>query len=277
MPLAKLIRGDENCAVLLLTDSLHNCAASLLKARLKGLANNLNSIHLYLFELRRSQLIGDLSEDVSSKIEVHDFTLDPFGWEGLNQSLDLELPSYPTVLKDDRCAVVIDSISTLVHATSPQRVCQWIHRLCKTCQVTAVLHRDLHSDVIVHTMEYIADVIISLPNDDSSTCSVVRKTNGKLPKITRETFSIDGDLNIRSSEIAENDTVTPAPVKKSASNPADNLTFNLRISKSESEARSKVKLPYVQTSEEASKDINAALDLLDVDDMEEDPDDDLDI
>jgi len=277
MPLSKIIQGDENSALLLLTDSLHNPAVNLLKARLKGLTNNLNSVHLYIFELRKDQIIGDLPRKALDKIEIHDFTVDPFGWSGLDQSLDVVLPSDLALLKDDKSAVVIDSISTFVHMTSPQVVCHWIHRLSQTCQVTAVLHRDLHSDAIVHTMEYIADVIVTLPDDESSSCTIVRRTSGKLPKITKETFSIDDELNVRSSEIFEKDSVTVPQVKKAAANPADNLTFNLRISKNESDARSRVKLPYVQTSEDAAKNINAVMDSLDVDDLEEDPDDDLDI
>jgi len=166
----------------------------------------------------------------------------------------------------------------LLNYFSPSQICQWLHKAVTSAnkqQVTAVIHSDLHNESVVRMFEYVSNSVVSLSTLQPLSCKVVKKLPGKLPKVTFESFSIDEQFNVISSEI---ESTKPSIVaKKPAVDPANDLTFNLRITKRESEARSKVVLPYIQAGKDADKMFDSSSDFLDTDELEEDPDDDLDI
>jgi len=309
MPLSKILSGEDGSPLLLLSDSLNFPALPLLRAKLNNLTDNFDSIHVFLYETRSDKFLNGVAQRVVARTTLHDFTIDPFGWIGGSEGTVVgELPAWPAESDKKRCALMLDSLTPFLHHWSPQRICQWLRSLAMPIdsslanqirEVTIVLHRDLHDACTERMLAHTATTLVSLHNAHDiptrnlsaahdPTCTVLRKIPGRQPKVTRETFTIDDDLNIRSIEIAAPSLALQPQQTNRTANPTDNLTFNLMVSEKEGVARSKVKLPYVQTSAGGGRSGGGSVgagggglnegDFNEDDfEFEEDPDDDLDI
>ncbi|XP_065198409.1 elongator complex protein 5-like [Sycon ciliatum] len=182
-------------------------------------------------------------------------------------------------------------------------------------RVFVLLHGDLHSESVLAQLRHISNSVFSLSapptgsyqvkkfsssvaaQDVTSVCDMThRRVSGK---ITKETclLAISSTLQLHTRVFdanAEDDTTaaTATAPGSTAPDPTANLTFNLRLTSKEKEARSNVVLPYTQVQKRdrsvaggpSSGQLGAAgggqiyYQPDDADDFdEEDPDDDLDI
>lgn len=155
--------------------------------------------------------------------------------------------------------------------------------------IFGLLHTDLHQPGVVGALSHLASTEISVTSVNNARYAVAkisqRKKSGKVMQ-KEEFFSLTEDLTLsmetkpNKSEDAQTDLHTESEV-----DPMSNLTFNLRLSKTEREAKEKVALPFVFSEEKKSAllrhgrgtgrimyepDANDDVD-------EEDPDDDLDV
>ncbi|EDV23868.1 uncharacterized protein TRIADDRAFT_57512 [Trichoplax adhaerens] len=210
-------------------------------------------------------------------------------------------------------AVVVDSLSPFLSHNSTNHVCLSLQQLMmpdtninqedlKITQIVALLHSDLHDDYEISAMKHIASTTISLCEmsiedklkfDDLENtfyfglCKTNHiKKSGKIIN-KKEVYGIYNDFVIRIFEYHQTDIKSSTLDKSTSSDPTENLTFNLKLTQSEKQARSRLKLPYTYSDERKAAELSQPTASSggkifyqpdEVDDFdEEDPDDDLDI
>lgn len=300
--LEKLISGVERPDIVLIEDCLEQPGRGLLKAFLIGLADRVNTIQLYLYELPPSHFTIGLPPHVLEKVVIHDMSSDLYGWNTGAATLDIVLEkSY--VPSGQKAALVFDYLGYLVQDKSSAHVCQLLHRLagrtnCASTnssveQIFAVVHQDVQDSAVLQPLEYTASCVLNLSKtltEDSTLASscrtVIKDLSGDL-RTSSEIFTLTKSFSISAVEISKSVAVQTS---KPTRDPTSNLTFNLTLKKEEEEAKRQVVLPYL--SARAREDLVAGgsavqghttQDLDDIDleeeleEEDEDPDDDLDI
>jgi len=299
MLLPKVINGSEKSQFILIEDSVDHSGFGLLRAIVCNISHRIDTVHTHLYETGLPRFTRGLPCEVTDKLAVTDLSDDLFGWlSGTSSHLQSTLPSFQAV-RDKRVAVVIDCISNLVSHNSADAVCQMLTRLRYTTSagggtlehIVCIVHGDLHDSRTLLALEHCADCVLKVakcPTTDGSSsfqsgiCSItVKRPSGKF--ITAdELYRIDENFNATSTEcdiapLPSNPlhAAMSVPKSKPARDPTANLTFNLKMKPDELEARDKVVLPFLSA---ADKGLVADMEHLDVDeDLEDDPDDDLDI
>lgn len=298
--LEKLVSGLERPDVVLIEDSLEQPGRGLLKAFLIGLADRVNTIHLYLYELPPSHFTIGIPSYVMEKLTIHDMSSDLYGWISGVASLDIVLDK-PQIPSGQKAALVFDYLGYLVRDKSSAHVCQMLHRLAGRTnsastdsaveQIFAVVHQDVQERAILKPLEYTARCVLNLSRTlikdgalVSSCRAFIRDSSGDL-RTSNETFVLSESFSVSAMKISKPVAVQTS---KPAPDPTSNLTFNLTLKKDEEDAKRQVVLPYL--SARARDDLVAGgagvqrrmtQNLKDVDLEEEledeDPDDDLDI
>lgn len=204
-----------------------------------------------------------------------------------------------------KMAVVMDSLSRLLLWKSPSAVGTLLHQLYsnladmqtgyQVVQVVCLVHSDLHDEHTLNTVNFLASSILWLTQDNQQSdadeavtwCRVLHKR--KTGKVIKKMGSISIGSDYGLTEHEEKDWNTSSPVVYSEPtkevDPTQNLTFNLRLTADERQARSSLKLPYMYHEEKTSKiTINRTGEGKvfyqpdEADDFDDDdPDDDLDI
>ncbi|KAI4900169.1 hypothetical protein NFI96_023895 [Prochilodus magdalenae] len=153
--------------------------------------------------------------------------------------------------------------------------------------IFGLLHGDLHQQGIIESICHLASTVITVTSGNNAhhamAKTVHRKKSGKVMR-EEEFFSVTEDLTLSIVKgPSQSGHVEMQPDTKA--DPASNLTFNLRLSEVEREAKEKVALPFVFSQEKKSALLKQSQgsgriiyepDASD-DFDEEDPDDDLDV
>ncbi|XP_032093764.1 elongator complex protein 5 isoform X2 [Thamnophis elegans] len=310
--LEALLSGSAE-GLLLLQDSVACEGRSLLKSFVTAAARREESIHVLSFDLPESEFKAGLSTDVTSRISFHDAFPDPLGWSGRGSGLTVgefsasELASRLATTSQGSATLVLDSLSWLLLRFPFPSVCQVLAQLprranvvgLKIVRIVALVHGDLHPPAQLDVLKTLARLVVTLQpgpgcgrgGDGTPRTAVVlhRKRGSRLLQKT-ELFSILPGFGFKflgepppkgvSREDEAEEGRGPATV-----DPTARLTFNLRLTEAERQARESVPLPYqfseekksslLQTSTEEGKiyyEPDAADDFDD-----EDPDDDLDV
>uniref|UniRef100_A0A8C7SFU3 Elongator complex protein 5 n=1 Tax=Oncorhynchus mykiss TaxID=8022 RepID=A0A8C7SFU3_ONCMY len=154
--------------------------------------------------------------------------------------------------------------------------------------VIGLLHSDLHQRGTVGSICHLATSVITVAPGTrglGAFAKITRRTkSGKLMQ-DEEIFSINEDLTVTIQSKRSHPGSTPMNTDESEVDPTANLTFNLRLSDTQREAKEKLPLPFVFSKEKKSAllhpgtgsgrilyepDANDDYD-------QEDPDDDLDV
>ncbi|KAM3823921.1 elongator complex protein 5 [Vipera latastei] len=299
--------------LLLIRDSVACEGRPLLKSFVVAAAQRAESIHVLSFELPESEFKAGLSTEVTSRIVFHDAFPDPLGWSGTGSGLTLgefsasELASRLAAASQGSATVVLDSLSWLLLRLPFPAVCQVLAQLPRRAKaaglnvvrIVALVHGDLHPPAQHKVLETLARLAVTLqpgpgsgPGGDGAPQTAVvlhRKRGGRILQKTQLfsvvpgfAFKFLGELPLKGA--SGDDDVEEGP-EPAAADPTAHLTFNLRLTEAERQAREAVPLPYhfseekksslLQTSTEDAK-IYYQPDAAD-DFDEEDPDDDLNV
>ncbi|XP_048372836.1 elongator complex protein 5 [Sphaerodactylus townsendi] len=307
--LGELAAGSAE-GLLLIQDSVSCEGRTLLKSFVTASVQRGESVHVLGFDLPEEEFKTGFPASVTSQLQYHDAFRDPLGWTG--QCCSFTLDDFASSALVERLAagtqgpatIVLDSLSWLLLRLPFPRVCQVLSQLHRKAQVAglkitwivALLHGDLHQPGQLGALHALARVVVkvspapeSRAGGDDAACVAVtlhRKRGSKVLQ-KKEYFTVLPNLVLKClGEVPEDgvsreeDSRVPA-----TADPAANLTFNLRLSEAERQAKEAVPLPYqfseekksslLQTSTSEGKiyyEPDAADDI-----DEEDPDDDLDV
>uniref|UniRef100_A0A3P8YDL4 Elongator complex protein 5 n=1 Tax=Esox lucius TaxID=8010 RepID=A0A3P8YDL4_ESOLU len=254
-------------------------------------------VHVLGFEACEKEFRDGLDRTNAQRLHFHNAYSDPLGWTG-NSAFTVHqftLEDVSTLIKQTPQAkavtLVIDSLSWILRHHDPAAVCQRLQALKKGGAVRTVIvlvHTDMHQRGTVGSIRHLATSVVTVAPGTRGLGAVAKTTrrtkSGKLMQ-DEETFSINEDLSVTIHSKLSHPGHTHVNTDETEVDPTANLTFNLRLSDTERQAKEKLALPFVFSKEKKSAllqpgpgsgrilyepDANDDYD-------QEDPDDDLDI
>ncbi|MCJ8731584.1 hypothetical protein PDJAM_G00201360 [Pangasius djambal] len=296
--LSEGLQATEPGGFLLIRDTACYSGRRLLKYYINCALKRGEAVHVLGFEVPEHELCAELDRNYLQLFHYHNAYTDPLGWTKqssftVKHFSATEITRLVQETQQAKASVlVIDSLSWVVRHHDTVAICQELQKLRKGGSVRMIfglLHTDLHQQGVVGTVSHLASTVISVTPVNNARYAVAkisqRKKSGKVMQ-KEEFFSLTEDLTL-SIETKPNQSgnVQTGLHTKSEVDPTSNLTFNLRLSEVEREAKEKVALPFVFSEEKKSAllrpgrgsgrimyepDANDDID-------EEDPDDDLDV
>ncbi|XP_041635485.1 elongator complex protein 5 [Cheilinus undulatus] len=295
--LTELLQGADTGGVLIIQDSTRCCGRHILKSFINAALNRDEAVHVLGFEVGEEEIKDGLKGPSIERLHFHDAYTDPLGWtdqpaftahqfclEKLSHLVKQTTPSKPATL-------VIDSLSWILRHHRAPAVCKTLHELRKGGAVRAIialLHADMHPRGTVGSVCHLATSIITvapgIKGDEALARITKRSKSGKVTQ-DEEIFSINEDFTVivqsKPSHLGPKQTDT----EEQEADPTANLTFNLRLSETEREAKEKLALPFVFSKEKKTALLHSGpgsgriLYEPDANDDydQEDPDDDLDV
>ncbi|EQB77152.1 dermal papilla-derived protein 6-like protein [Camelus ferus] len=253
--------------MVLLRDTVEWEGRSLLKALIKKSALYGEQVHVLGCEVSEEEFREGFDSNINSRLVYHDLFRDPLNWSKTGEAL----PGGPLEALRALCrrtdpgpvTVALDSLSWLLLHLPCTTLCQALHALSrqdpcpgKQVRVLGLLHEELHGPGPVRALSSLAQAEVTL----------------------------SGALGQASAHILYR---RPRQHPTHQVDPTNHLTFNLRLSKKEREAKDSLTLPFQFSSEkqqallrpgpgQATSHIFYEPDAYD-DLDQEDPDDDLDI
>ncbi|XP_043952998.1 elongator complex protein 5 [Gambusia affinis] len=295
--LSELLQGIESGGFLIIRDSCSYSGRDLLKSFITAALNREEVIHILCFDVSEEELKDGLKPSDTKRLHIHNAYSDPLGWTGhpnfTVQQFSLEdLTNLVKQTSQPKPAVlVIDSLSWILRHKTPPAVCQTLQQLRKGGAVRAViglLHTDMHQRGTVGSICHLATSLISVAPGVKGKEAVARVTKrSKSGKVMQdeEIFCITEDFSVTILSKPSHAEHKTNSTEEEQADPTANLTFNLRLSDSELEAKQKLTLPFVFSKEKKTAllhpgpgsgrilyepDANDDYD-------QEDPDDDLDV
>ncbi|CAB1415331.1 unnamed protein product [Pleuronectes platessa] len=295
--LPELLQGVDAGGLIVIQDCAGYSGRRLLQSFISAALNRDETVHVIGFEVSEEELIGGLKGSSTQRLHFHDAFTDPLGWTdhpaftvrqfNLDEVTHLvkqtSLPKAPTL--------VIDSLSWILRHVSPAAVCKTLQQLRKGGAVRAViglLHTDMHQRGTVGSLCHLATSVITVApgmKGDEAVAKITKRSKSGKVMLDEEIFHIREDLAvIVQSKASHTGHKQPDPSEKET-DPTANLTFNLRLSDTEREAKKKLALPFVFSKEKKTALLHSVpgsgriLYEPDANDDfdQEDPDDDLDV
>ncbi|XP_027024879.1 elongator complex protein 5 isoform X1 [Tachysurus fulvidraco] len=297
--LSEVLQGTEPGGFVIIRDSVYYSGRPLLKYYINCALKRGEAVHVLGFEVPEHDFSAKLDSSCLNLFHFHNAYSDPLGWtrQSLFTVKHFSATDITKLLQETQHAkasvLVIDSLSFVVRHHDPVAVCQELQKLRKAGSsvrmIFGLLHMDLHQQGVMGALSHLASTVISVTPVNNARYAVAntthRKKSGKVMQ-KEEFFSLTEDLTL-SIETKPNQfgNVQTDLHIESEVDPVSNLTFNLRLSEVEREAKEKVALPFVFSEKKKSAllrqgqgsgrvmyepDANDDFD-------EEDPDDDLDV
>ncbi|KAE8279090.1 Elongator complex protein 5 [Larimichthys crocea] len=295
--LTELLQGTDAGGFLIIQDSASYSGRHLLKSFINAALHREEAVHVLGFEVSEEELKDGLIGASIHRLHFHNAYTDPLGWthnpaftvhqfcsEGVTQLVKQTSQSKPATL-------VIDSLSWILRHVGPPAVCKTLQQLRKGGAVRAIiglLHADMHQRGTVGSVCHMATSVITvapgMKGDEALAKITKRSKSGKVMQ-DEEIFSFKEDFTVvvqnRPSQLGLKQTET----EERETDPTANLTFNLRLSDTEREAKEKLALPFVFSKEKKTALLHSGrgsgriLYEPDANDDydQEDPDDDLDV
>ncbi|XP_019600687.2 elongator complex protein 5 isoform X1 [Rhinolophus sinicus] len=290
--------------LVLLRDSVEWEGRSLLKALIKKSVLCGEQVHILGCEVSEEEFRDGFDVSINSQLVYHDLFRDPLNWSKTGEALpEGALGALRAMYRrTDPGPVIIalDSLSWLLLHLPCTTLCQTLHTLSQqdTCSgdsspvkrvcVLGLLHEELHGPGPMGALSSLAQTEVTLSGTASQTSAhILYRRPRQRPTHKIQWFSIlpDFSVDLQGGPPLESqphpDPDTPLV------DPTTHLTFNLRLSKKEKEAKDSLTLPFQFSSEkqqallcpgsgQATSHIFYEPDAYD-DPDQEDPDDDLDI
>lgn len=293
--LPELLQGSDFGGFLLIQDSANHSGRPLLKSFIKAALNREEDVHVLLFEMSEKELEYGLKDAPVQRLHIHDAYKDPLGWTDeptftvqhfcLNYITSIvKQTSQPKI-----ATLVIDSLSWIMRHISTATVCSTLNQLKKGGAVRGIiglLHADMHQRGTVGSVCHLATSLITLaPSTTKDKCIAKMTKRTKSGKVLQDEllFSINEACTVTIHK--SNAETQQMEKKESEMDPTANLTFNLRLSDREREAKEKLSLPFVFSKEKKKAllhpDSSPGRIMYEPDSNDdydqEDPDDDLDV
>ncbi|XP_006863411.1 PREDICTED: elongator complex protein 5 [Chrysochloris asiatica] len=288
--------------LVLLRDTVEWEGRSLLKALIKKSALCGKQVHILGCEVSEEEFREGFDSDINCRLIYHDFFRDPLNWSKNVKAFPggpLEvLRALSKRTPPSSVTIVLDSLSWLLLHLPCTTLCQTLHALSqqdshsddnspvKKVHVLGLLHEELHGPGPVGALCSLAQTEVTLSGmlGQMSAHILLRKPQQRPTHQTRW-FSILPDFSLNLQQVPAQESHPDPPITQV--DPTTHLTFNLRLSKKEREAKDSLTLPFQFSSEkqqallhpgpgQATSHIFYEPDAYD-DLDQEDPDDDLDI
>nr|XP_057924168.1 elongator complex protein 5 [Doryrhamphus excisus] len=291
--LLELLQGADAGWLLLIQDSCCCSGRPLLWSFIKSASIREQVVHVLSFEVSEDDMKKRLTGSAMERIHFHDAYSDPLGWSGggggtftVDRFCSEEVTRLVKQLSQHRPALlVIDSLSWIVRHHSTPAVCQTLLQLQKggaIRNIVALLHSDMHQLGTAASLCHLATSLITVaPGLHGSEAKITKRLKSGKVLQDEETFAIAEDLTV----VKQSKPGNAMQMQKQETDPTANLTFNLRLSDAERDAKEKLALPFAFSREKKAAllkpgagagrityepDANDDYD-------QEDPDDDLDV
>lgn len=295
--LSELLQGTDTGGFLIIQDSCCYSGRNLLKGLISTALNRDEAVHVLAFDVSEEELKDGLKASVTQRLYIHNAYIDPLGWSDhpaftVQQFGSQELTYLIKQASHPKPAVlVIDSLSWILRHANPPSVCKTLQQLKKGGAVRAIiglLHADMHQKGTVGSVCHLATLVITvtpgMKGDEAVAKITKRSKSGKVMQ-DEEIFSISEDLTVTVQSKICNPGQKQNDNDEQQVDPTANLTFNLRLSETEREAKGKLALPFVFSKEKKTALLHSGpgsgriLYEPDANDDydQEDPDDDLDV
>ncbi|KAF1380605.1 hypothetical protein PFLUV_G00165620 [Perca fluviatilis] len=295
--LPELLQGIDAGGFLIIQDSASYSGRHLLKSFINSALDREEAVHVLGFEVSEEELKDGLKGSPIQRLHFHNAYTDPLGWTDhpaftVHQFCLEELTRLVKQTSHPKPAtLVIDSLSWILRHLSPPDVCKTLQQLRKGGAVRAIiglLHADMHQSGTVGSVCHLATSVITvvpvLKGDKAVAKITKRSKSGKVMQ-DEEIFSIKDDFTVIVQGKPSQLGPKQADPKEQETDPTANLTFNLRLSDTEREAKEKLALPFVFSKEKKTALLHSGpgsgriLYEPDANDDydQEDPDDDLDV
>lgn len=294
--LLELLQGNESGGFLLLQDTADYSGKHLLRSFIRAALHRDEDVHVLLFETSEEELKEGFEENLIPKLHIHNAYQDPLGWtkKAVFTVQNFCLNDLTQVLKQTSHqktpVVVIDSLSWILRHVCTTTVCSTLHQLKKGDSarvIIGLIHADMHPKGTVGSVCHLATSHIAVtPGNTADHCMAKVTKRTKSGKVLQDehTFSIRDDLTVMLQK--PSNTVPQQKVQEEHEmDPTANLTFNLRLSDKEREAKENLSLPFMFSREKKKAILHSGANLGRIlyepdanDDFDqEDPDDDLDV
>ncbi|XP_023653349.1 elongator complex protein 5 [Paramormyrops kingsleyae] len=262
--LLDVIQGTENGGFVIIQDTVECCGRQLLQSCIAAALHREEDVHVLAFEVCEEDVRLRLDRKCEQRLCVHNGYTDPLGWSEhplftVHQFISEELNVHLSGSEESKPAtLVIDSLSWILRHHPPAVVCQRLQELRRggaLRRVVALLHCDLHQQGIVGSLCHLATAVISVVPGDRGQQAVAKTTRRtKSGKVTHEEeyFSVKEDLTVTVESRPSHHGRPQTEEDEREVDPAANLTFNLRLSEGEKEAKEKLSLPFVFSAEKKS-------------------------
>ncbi|XP_066578612.1 elongator complex protein 5 [Amia ocellicauda] len=303
--LLELIQGTEGGGFVVITDSAECPARPLLKSFVNAALKRGEQVHVLGFDVSEEELRSGLEVEAAHRLLFHDGYTDPLGWRGRDgpSASHFSAQEIGTRVGQTRDAgpvtLVVDSLSWVLRHSPPAAVCQALQELRRGAaakRIVLLLHSDLHPLGVVGSVCHLASAVVAVAaycgpggaggeaGPQGVATSTRRSKSGKVLR-EEEGFSVGEGFLVQVQGRHPQPRWTEPEPEDTQADPAANLTFNLRLSEGERQAREKLPLPFAFSSERKSALLQPrsgggrilyepdAADDFD----QEDPDDDLDV
>ncbi|XP_068164672.1 elongator complex protein 5 isoform X3 [Antennarius striatus] len=298
--LTDLLQSTDGGVFLIIQDSASCCGRDLLKSFISYALHSQSrdeAVHVLGFEVSEDEMKDGLKGSQIQRLRFHNAHTDPLGWNDEKtftvQQFSLEALRHlvEQTSHPKPAALVIDSLSWILRHHSPSIVCRTLDQLRKGGTVRAViglLHADMHQRGTVGSVCHLATSVITvapgMKGDEAVAKMTKRSKSGKVVQ-DEEIFSIRDDLTVITQSRPSPPGLRPTEPAEQEMDPTAKLTFNLRLSGAEREAKEKLSLPFVFSKEKKTALLHSVpgsgkiLYEPDANDDfdDEDPDDDLDV
>nr|XP_046236364.1 elongator complex protein 5 isoform X2 [Scatophagus argus] len=282
---------------MLTLDSARYSGRHLLKSFISAALHREETVHVLGFEVSEEELKDGLKGSPIQRLHFHNAYTDPLGWTDnpvftVHQFHLEELTHLVKQTSHSKPATfVIDSLSWILRHLSPPAVCKILQQFRKGGAVRAIiglLHADMHqrgtAGSVCHLATSVVTVAPGMKGDEAVAKITKRSKSGKVVQ-DEEIFSIKEDLTVTVQSRQRQLGPKQTEPEEQEMDPTANLTFNLRLSDTEREAKEKLALPFVFSKEKKTALLHSGpgsgriLYEPDANDDydQEDPDDDLDV
>ncbi|XP_061620588.1 elongator complex protein 5 [Phyllopteryx taeniolatus] len=281
-----LLQGLDAGGFLIIQDSCSYSGRRLLWSFIKAALNRAEVVHVLSFEVSEDELKNGLQESPIERLHFHNAYSDPLGWTSRGAfTVDQFCVERVAQLAKQSSRVkppilVIDSLSWVLRHVSPPAVCKTLQQLKNggfVGNLISLLHSDMHPRGMVGSLCQLATSVITVAAGGDQAKITRRLKSGKVLQ-DEELFSIKDDLTV----VGQSKPSRADPQEQEA-DPTANLTFNLRLSDTERDAKEKLALPFVFSKEKKAALLHTSSGRIvyepDANDDydQEDPDDDLDV
>lgn len=295
--LAELMQGLDAGGFLIIQDSASYSGRPLLKSFINAALNREEAVHVLGFEVSEEELKDGLKVSTGQRLHFHDAYTDPLGWTDhpaftVHQFCLEELTGLIKQTSHPKPAtLVIDSFSWILRCLSMPEFCKTLQQLRKGGAVRAIiglLHADMHQRGTVGSVCHLATSVITVApgmKGDKAVAKITKRSKSGKVMQDEEIFSIKDDFTVVVQGKSNQPGPKQADPEEQETDPTANLTFNLRLSDTEREAKEKLALPFVFSNEKKTALLHSGpgsgriLYEPDANDDydQEDPDDDLDV
>ncbi|XP_071315847.1 elongator complex protein 5 [Trachinotus anak] len=295
--LPELLQGTDAGGFLIIQDTVRYSGRHLLKSFITSALSREESVHVLGFDVSEEELRDGLKGSPTQRLHFHNAFTDPLGWTDrpaftVHQFNFEELTHVVKQTSQPKPAtLIIDSLSWILRHVSPSAVCKTLQQLKKGVAVRAIiglLHADMHQRGTVGSLRHLASSVITvapgMKGDEAVAKITKRSKSGKVMQ-DEEIFNIKEDFTVIVQSKPSHIGPKQPDSEEQEMDPTANLTFNLRLSDTEREAKEKLALPFVFSKEKKTALLHSGpgsgriLYEPDANDDydQEDPDDDLDV